>query len=507
MRVVARPYVMAGALLAATSLVAVTPIAERVIELPALRIETQLVDDSIFNVPINLLTDIANIPYNEVQALNSVAGSNFLGGSWWVPSATNLWGIDTGDPTKVALLTNLFAPFPALNQGLGGLQYQIAGFLAAQLPVSDSCDAETCFPMAPPEVITGSTSLDRAIGFVNALSGQGSGENFGLFQNWFQVSLQDLINGYTFEDATNPSGPAYNDPAFGLGGGANPFEGATIGDDDAMPWNGHTYVLNLFQPFENYWEHLLDDPATDGDIPGTGIQVPTLDEFGRSLQSITASLVAAFNPYTAGSPACPALCDIPENLTTRALVDMLDPDDSNPMIQAWLAGIEPGADFPNNNATPGQVAAAIALLQTGVFNMTPEQLDGALAQLEDINPALPALAVNAGFLTDPGYLAFINEPGTPFEPVYGGWNPALVLPGILDLFGIGDEASDVSQVVDPMAFDLSALFGGFDPASLDLGALFGGYDPAAVSTEVADLLEDLTAAWVPDLAASALTVF
>jgi hypothetical protein len=28
-----------------------------------------------------------------------------------------------------------------------------------------------------------------------------------------------------------------------------------------------------------------------------------------------------------------------------------------------------------------------------------------------------------------------------------------------------------------------------------------------VSTEVADLLEDLTAAWVPDLAASALTVF
>jgi hypothetical protein len=185
----------------------------------------------------------------------------------------------------------------------------------------------------------------------------------------------------------------------------------------------------------------------------------------------------------------------------------LDPDDSNPMIQAWLAGFEPGADFPNNNATPDQVAAAIALLQTGVFNVTPEQLDGALAQLEDINPALPALAVNAGFLTDPGYLAFINEPGTPFEPVYGGWNPALVLPGILDLFGIGDEASDVSQVVDPTAFDLSALFGGFDPASLDLGALFGGYDPAAVSTEVADLLEDLTAAWVPDLAASALTVF
>lgn len=60
--------------------------------------------------------------------------------------------------------------------------------------------------MTPPEVITGSTSLDRAIGFINALSGQGSGENFGLFQNWFQVQIQDLVNGYTFEDATNPVG-------------------------------------------------------------------------------------------------------------------------------------------------------------------------------------------------------------------------------------------------------------------------------------------------------------
>ncbi|HEY1842159.1 MAG TPA: hypothetical protein VGG53_18415 [Mycobacterium sp.] len=499
---------MAGAVLAATSLVAVTPVAQRAFKLPTLSIETQLVDavDSLLNVPINLLTDIANIPYNEVGALNSLAGSNFLGGNWWVPSATNLWGIDTGDPTKVALLTNLFAPFPAFNQGLGGLQYQIAGFLAAQLPVSDSCDAETCFPMTPPEVITGSTSWDRAIGFINALSGQGSGENFGLFQNWFQVPIQDLINGYTFDDATNPSGPAYADPAFGFGGGTNPFEGATIGDNDAMPWNGHTYFLNLFQPFQNYWEHLLEDPATDGDIPGTGIQIPTIDEFGRALQSITASTIAAFNPYTAGSPACPALCDIPESLTTRALVDMLDPDDSNPMIQAWLAGFDPGAEFPNNNATPDQVSAAIALLQTGIFNLTPDQLDGVIGQLEELSPALPALAVNAGFITDPGYLAFLADPESGFAPVYGGWNPALVLPDILQLFGIDTGSSGVSELVDP-AFDLSALFGGFDPASLDWSALFGGFDPAAMSADFATMLEDLTSAWATDLATSLLNVF
>jgi hypothetical protein len=521
MQVAARPYVLAGAVLAATSLVAVTPVAHKIAHLPMLSIETQLVDDSILNIPLNLLADFANIPYNEVAALNSLAGSNFLGGNWWVPSSTNLWGIDTGDPTKVALLTNLFAPFPAFNQGLGGLQYQLAGFLAAQLPVSDSCDAETCFPMTPPEVITGSTSFDRAIGFINALSGQGSGENFGLFQNWFQVPIQDLVNGYTFEDATNPSGPAANDPAFGFGDSSNPFLGGTIGDDDAMPWNGHTYVLNLFQPFQNYWEHLLEDPATDGDLPGTGIQIPTFDEFGRALQAVSASTVAAFNPYTAGSPACPAVCDIPESLSTRALVAMFDPDQSNPMIQAWLAGFEEGAEFPNNNATPDQVATSIALLQTGIFNLTPEQLGGALTQLEEINPALPALAVNAGFLTDPGYLAFVNDPGSEFEPVYGGWNPALVWPGLLELFGVSDETSEIGQMFDPAtfdlsglfgdsdasAFDLSALFGALDPTSLDLGALFGGFDTAAMSAELADLLEDLTAAWVPDLATSALTSF
>jgi hypothetical protein len=499
MPVAARPYVMAGAILAAASLVAVTPIAQRAIHLPTLSIETQLVDESMLNIPMNLLTDIANVPYNEVQALNSVAGSLFFGGNWWVPSATNLWGVDTGDPTHVALVTNVFVPFPDFSQGLGGLQYQLDGLLAAELPVSDSCDAETCFPMTPPEVITGSTSIDRTIGFLNALTGQGSGENFGLFQNWFKVPIEDLINGHTFDDATSPSGPAYADPAFGfLNGDDNPFVGGTVGDNDAMPWNGHTLYLNFFQPFQNYWEHLLQDPATDGDISGTGIQIPTLDDFGRSLQSVTASLVAAFNPYTAGSPACPAMCDIPESLTTRALVDMLDPNDSNPMIQAWLAGFDPGAEFPNNNATPDQVAASIALLQTGIFNLTSEQLDAALAQLAEFNPALPALAVNAGFLTDPGYLAFINEPGSAFDPVYGGWNPALVLPGILDLFGIGTGSSVVSELVDPAS-----------PAamSLDLGELFSGFDPTGMSADFVTLVEDLTSAWVADLATSALSVF
>ena len=119
--------------------------------------------------------------------------------------------------------------------------------------------------------------------------------------------------------------------------------------------------------------------------PGTGIQIPTLGEFGQSLQSVTASLIAAFNPFTPGSPACPGQCDIPDGWTTRELVDMLDPDDSNPMIQAWLAGFAEDALYPNNNATQEQINYAIALLQTGMYNLTPEQLDTYNDTLASIN--------------------------------------------------------------------------------------------------------------------------
>jgi hypothetical protein len=90
MHVAARPYVMAGAVLAAASVLVATPIAPRLnrpIKLPTLSIETRLVDESILNIPINLLYDIANIPYNEVQALNSVAGSLLFGS--WLPGLRN----------------------------------------------------------------------------------------------------------------------------------------------------------------------------------------------------------------------------------------------------------------------------------------------------------------------------------------------------------------------------------------------------------------------------------
>ena len=170
MLAVKRPYVMAAAALAATSLVAVTPQASRLAELATRNLETQLVDSSIFNVPFNLLQDIVNVPYNEVQALNGLADSEFFTGNWFVVSATNLWGVDPGDPSHFQSVANLLFPIPELS-GIGqpetdfdaGLGQQLWGLVAAELPVSSACDAMECIPQVPTSPITGITSIDSLI--------------------------------------------------------------------------------------------------------------------------------------------------------------------------------------------------------------------------------------------------------------------------------------------------------------------------------------------------------
>ncbi|MCV7260378.1 hypothetical protein [Mycobacterium shimoidei] len=512
---IARPYALAAAALAATGTVAVTPLASRLPEIPVTSRAVSLVDSSILNVPINVLYDLANIPYNEVQALNSVAGSLFFSGNWWVPSSTNLWGIDPGDPTHVALITDFF-PFPAFNEGVGGLQYQIDGLLAAELPVNASCDAETCAPMTPPDFITGSTVIDRDIGFIRAITGQA---NFGLFENWFRVPISDLINGYTFNPvddpgAIDPSGPVNSNPIFGFPGvdqgGDNPFEGGT-GPGDEMPWNGHTYTLNLFQPFVNYWEHLMETPPTDGDIPGTGIMIPTATEFFQALQAVAAGMIVDFYPWVPGSPACPAECD--SLLSVPQLVALLDPTNSNPMIQAWL---EDTANGTANNATPDQINAAVALLQTGTYNLNPEQLDQLLENLASINPALPALGVNLGLYTDPGYLAYALDPQVGFNPVYGGYNPNLVGQDLLDAINSPTDWSKLldinlmGEILFPAASNWTAMQ--MDPAAaalndanvgVDLGNLTELLGTGSLTDMLNSLAAELTAQLQEDLSALA----
>jgi hypothetical protein len=498
---VSRPYALAAAVLVATSAIAIAPFAPQVLRLPVRSIDTKLVDTGIENIPVNLFDDIVNIPANEVDALNIGAGSLFNTGTWWVPSSTNVWGIDTGDTTHVAGILG-FLGLPALTEGNGGLAYQIDGLLAAELPSSASCDAATCAPITPPEVITGSTSIDRLIGFVETATGQ---QQFGLFDNWFRVPLSTLVNGYQFSQDTPgviaPSGPSTQGFGFPLDGGSNPFEGGThlVDGQNVNPWDGLTYQLNPLQPFQNFYESLLAAPSTAG-IGGTGVELPTLEGLVQALQSGAAGLVIDFDPFVPGSPACPALCDIPASLQMPSIVqDIENLDPKNMTIQAWLDGNAAGTD---PGPTQSQVYEAIALLQTGEYNLTPTELATVDADLASINPELPALYTNAGILTDPGYLAYTEATASTttgatttavFDPVYGGNNLNLVGQDLLTL--LTNNETNFSALSDPGA--LAALVapglivsdpGAFAAAAAGPGAASpGAVDPSGLFNDAASL--------------------
>jgi hypothetical protein len=522
-----RPYALAAAALAATSAVVAMPAAPQPSQLPVRSIETRLVDaDSVLNIPVNLFDDILNIPYNEVQALGTGAASLLDTGTWWVPGATNVWGIDTGDITHIAGILAFALPFPSLDDGLGGLDYQVDGLLAAELPANASCDAATCAPIVPPDVITGNSSIDRTIGFLESLNPQ---NNFGLFDNWFQVPLSELTSGYTFTAANDPgvidpSGPTTQGFGFPLDGGSNPFEGGTtlVDGQNQFPWDGVTYTLNPLQPFENFYESLLATPSTSG-IDGTGIEIPTFTDLLDNLQTGAAGLVIDFDPFTAGSPVCAASCDVPESMTIPAIVqDIENLNPSNTTLPTWLADYAAGtADMP----TQSQIDEATAMLQTGVYNLTPTELATVDADLASINPELPALYTNAGILTDPGYLAYTDATASTttgatttavFDPVYGGDNPNLVAQDLLTLLTNNDTNFNALSdpgvllallapgaiVADPGAFSASAVdpstLGGLSGSSTmlndaaNLSALLGLSGASSLSTDLSALLSQLS---------------
>ena len=523
MHAVSRPYVMAAAALAATGAAAVAPLTLQASKPPVVSMETRLADSgSLLNVPVNLFDDIVNIPYNEVQALDTAANSLLDTGTWWVPSSTNIWDWGPWDSTHVAAINAFLVPFPAFDNGLGGLDYQFDGFLAAELPESPTCAVASCDPIVPAEVITGNTSIDHTIAFLGALDGQTPS---GLFDHIFRVPLSELLSGYTFTAANDAgvvdaAGPVYPEFGFPLDGGINgpnPFEGPTTPGVDGpyqYPWDGVTYTLNPLQPFTNFFDSLMATPS--GGIGGTGIEIPTLTEFTQALQNLAAASVIDFDPFTAGSPMCAASCNIPESLTYPAIVqDIANLDPSNTTLQTWLAEYAAGtAAAP----TQTQIDETIALLQTGEYNLTPAQLATVDADLASINPELPALYTNAGILTDPGYLAFTDAtanttgPTTtvPFDPVYGGLNPNLVGQDLVTL--LTNNETNVNALSDPSS--LAALFfagaivtdpGAFSAAAVDpssasamsndaanLSAMLGLSGASTLAADVSALLAQLS---------------
>ncbi len=297
--------------------------------------DVQLVaSSSALNVPINLLIDLINIPNSELEANNAAATGFVYGGPWWVTSASNIWGIDPADYARFFALASAAVPVPALSgadddmYSGNGFAQQFAKFLAAEMPVDPACDAAGCFPNTPVSPITGMRGLDQNIWNFLMLTGA---VDMPLIRNFWKVSPLDMLNGYTFGDVENSSGKVYD----GLG-----ITGTVDGEDGKsyMPWSNTTFTLEPTAPFENYFAHLMSDPSENE------IQIPTLEQFGRMLQTYAAGSVIAFDPITPGSPGCPDSCEgMSQDDGFPAIVRMISNMwPGNTTLEQWLASYDAG---------------------------------------------------------------------------------------------------------------------------------------------------------------------
>ena len=391
----------AGAALVGASLVTAGPAAAAATPTPhALRVASEQVRltaaANILNVPINMLTDLVNIPYNEVQAVDFLSKSLYFSGAWFVVSSTNLWGVDPGDPGHFRSTFNLAIPIPALsgmnmdqddNNGIG---QQVWKAVAVMLPVSTSCDAQACTPNVPTSPITGVTSVDSLLWMGAMLTGM---LQLPLTSSWFQPGpiMDMLTDGYTFgpeyEGYADPSGPVTG--MFGI-------PGTEVGPNGEylMPWHDETFKLDLTQPLQNYFNHLMADPSENP------ILLPSFEQIGRAVQNFYASSVIAFDPITAGSPFCPGTCSwLPPALDYAGIAQTIsDLWPGNETLETWLDAHAAGTD---NAPTAEQIARSIEILQQKGFfdfqNPSPPPEWARTFNLSSLAPAFHKMWKDFGF--------------------------------------------------------------------------------------------------------------
>ncbi len=343
-----RPYLTAGLALTIAGATAVSPpVAPRPGAVDATQLSTVLTaGESLLNVPLNLVQNIVNVPYYEVQALNLMAQSLLFTGPWFVGSPTNVWGEDPGDPGHFESLLQLAVPFPALS-GAGheddltypGLGQQLAGLAAVEIPANPSCATFDCLPMIPTSPITGLTWVDQFLWTAMIATFV---QKMPVIDNWFQVPLSAVTtgDGYYFDPAAPgsiASGPAYSYPGF-------PWPGTQTGTAEdgtvqyLMPWAGTHFKLDPVAPFQNFGNSLQEP------FDVNNFHLPDLVEFARVVQALAAGAFLDFNPFVTGSPLCPGPCVLPgdEQLYHAVIsaIDKLWP--GNTSLETWLTMYDNG---------------------------------------------------------------------------------------------------------------------------------------------------------------------
>lgn len=310
---------------------------------------------NLFNIPANLFIALANVPYNFFNALgqgdvnlgdlpdsgfsftNSRDGIDLnqtgvvgltadleYGGSWWVYHPFNVLGTDSADIARYQSLVNVLLPFPALSVGLGNILATVA---ASQLPMNVGCTGTNVGGCDHPEQIL-STMFD--LRHIVALFSPG---------------------GYTFPAVKNPITCSSD----GLCDIKDP-------DGEPEPWSEGTYALNLFDPFENFYNSLLETPDF------SQIKLPTLQMIVGTITGLLRGLNTAFNPFVVGTQC--GLC---------SLFVKVPPGETRP------GPINPGAEIPGKPGT--QTATLVAATDTAAADAPAVEQRGGAASGDAKAPA------------------------------------------------------------------------------------------------------------------------
>lgn len=200
---------------------------------------TGVAGHSTFNIPQNLVNALLSVPANEILALRELTAALNQGGSWFTYTPTHVQGFDPADAAKVAALTKVLIPFPALSEPLGALLNTI---LIAELPMNAGCTGLPG-PCPDPEA---------------------------LFSGYFQVPITDLLSGVTFDDDL-----------------VNPVDGTPL------PWAGQTQRVDPLAPALSVFDALT--------APQSGLTTVTPQQVVTTGPELADSLWTSFNPLTPGS--------------------------------------------------------------------------------------------------------------------------------------------------------------------------------------------------------------
>ena len=202
MRAAARPYVMASAVLAAasasrrrTAAVAAPHPQHRDPSGRRHRLHTQCSDKPVRRHP--------QYSVQRDPGLDTFGEFAVFGGTWWVPSPTNIWGIDPGDPTHSGD-SGFLGAVPGVGSTATAAWQAWAssyGLLAAELPVSAGCDAATCAPRS--RRITSPASRGRPHSW-SSLANSAGQTHFRCSTTGSRCRFRSSLHGYYFNLRRRP---------------------------------------------------------------------------------------------------------------------------------------------------------------------------------------------------------------------------------------------------------------------------------------------------------------